>query len=57
MSNTPLTPPDASPRPCDCGCGLDFTPRKPWQRFIDGSHRDSYWANLRETAKKLNSSR
>jgi len=29
---------------CGCGCGKTFYPKRPWQKFLNSSHRGRKWA-------------
>lgn len=42
-----------SPRLCDCGCGEEFLPRRPWAKFLDADHRERYWSDLKRRALVL----
>lgn len=35
---------------CACGCGEEFEPKKHWQKFKDGTHRDGFWTKVRREA-------
>lgn len=35
--------PKAPPRKCDCGCGQEFIPTRPWHKYIDENHRWNHW--------------
>ena len=35
---------------CACGCGEEFTPRRPWAKFAGDSCRDAYWARRKREA-------
>ena len=44
--------PKAPPRLCDCGCGQEFRPTRPWHKYIDDNHRWSHWRQQNLEARK-----
>jgi len=50
---TPQTPPDPVLRCANPGCGLEFIPRRKWQKFHSSSCRFRHWNRRQRSAKSV----
>lgn len=41
-------------RICKCGCGLEFMPRRFWQKFFNKEHRIAFWRGIQRDRYELN---
>jgi hypothetical protein len=47
-SSQPGSAIEIEPRLCKCGCGMLLAPKAGARRFINKSHKDRYWNDLRQ---------
>ena len=42
-----------APKVCECGCGVEYEPSRPWQKFAAKACREHHWSKIRAQVYEL----